>query len=302
MHPPPALATTLGVLGAASAAAASAPILAGWWARPRFDGHTALVTGAGSGIGAACAVELARRGADVALLGRRADRLQLVADQIHAQGRRALCLPCDVTDHAALGAAVHAAVAQMGGLHLALANAGASVNGRIEDTSIELWRRQLDLNVLGLISTAQHCLPHLRRTHGRLGLVGSVMAFLSIAGSGPYAASKAAVRSIGSTLRLELAGSGVSCTTLHPGFVASEIAQVDNDGVLHPERPDRRPAALMWPTERAASVMIDALHARHTDFVFTGHGRAAAALARHAPGLVELLLRRAGGGKPKAAR
>ncbi|MFM2248761.1 MAG: hypothetical protein RL071_4836 [Pseudomonadota bacterium] len=292
-------ATTLPHAGAALSTAVALglralPLGAGLFGGGRFDGQVALVTGAGSGIGEACALELARRGADLALLGRRADRLEAVAAAVRATGRRALSLPCDVTDHAALGAAVQAAVDGLGGLDLALANAGAGVNGRLEVTPVEQWRRQFELNVLGVVSTAQHCLPHLRARQGRLGLVGSVMGFLSLAGSGPYASSKAAVRSIGATLRLELAGSGVSCTTIHPGFVESEIAKVDNDGQLHPDRVDRRPSKVMWTADRAARVMVDALYDRKGDFVFTGHGKAAAFVAQHAPDLVELVLRVAG--------
>lgn len=72
-------------------------------------------------------------------------------------------------------------------------------------------------------------------------MVGSIAAYLPNPYVGAYGASKAAVNSIGKTLQVELKNSGVSCTTLHPGFVVSEIARVDNDGVWHPDRPDPRP-------------------------------------------------------------
>jgi short-subunit dehydrogenase len=86
----------------------------------------------------------------------------------------------------------------------------------------------------------------------------------------------------------------VSCTTLHPGFVASEIAQVDNEGAFHPEKVDRRPRALMWPTDRAARVMLDAIARRRREVVFTAHGKAAAWLGRHAPGLLHFAMSRTG--------
>jgi len=155
------------------------------------------------------------------------------------------------------------------------------------------WRRQLDVNVVGLALTARHALPHLRPTGGRIALVGSVAAFLPAPGTGAYAASKAAVHSIGETLAAELRGSGVSCTTLHPGFVESDIARVDNEGVFHDGRPDLRPARLMWPTDRAARVMVRAIHRRKRVYVFTGHGRIAAFLGRHAPFLMQQAMRRA---------
>ena len=134
--------------------------------------------------------------------------------------------------------------------------------------------------------TARHSLPYLRETEGRLGLVGSVAAFVPLAKNGAYVASKAAVRVIGETLAIELAGSGVSCTTMHPGFVESEIAQVDNSQVLHEERADRRPRQLMWTADDAARVMARALLRRRREFVFTQHGKLAAFLGRHAPGML----------------
>ena len=108
------------------------------------------------------------------------------------------------------------------------------------------------------------------------------------AGNGAYTASKYAVRAIGQTLSLELAGSGVSCTTLHPGFVASEIAQVDNQGHYSPERSDKRPAALMWPADRAARVMIDAIEKRKREYTFTAHGKLGAFIGQHMPGAIQL--------------
>ena len=105
------------------------------------------------------------------------------------------------------------------------------------------------------------------------------------------------MRSIGQVLSMELHGSGVSCTSLHPGFVASEIAQVDNQGHFHAERRDGRPRQLMWPTERAARVMVTAISRRRREVVFTGHGRLAAWLGRHAPELIHFAVTRGQGSR-----
>src|SRR5690606_10644278 len=137
--------------------------------------------------------------------------------------------------------AADAVVRQLGRLDVAMANAGFGVTGPIEALGFDEWRRQFDVNVIGAAMTAKHALPHLRAAKGRLGLVGSVAAFVPLAPFGPYAASKYALRAIGQTLAVELAGTGVSVTTLHPGFVESEIAQVDNTGVFNPGRADPRP-------------------------------------------------------------
>ncbi len=256
-----------------------------------FDGKVAWVTGGGSGIGASCALELGRQGARVAVSGRRGDKLQAVAEAIRAAGGVALAVPCDVSSDDDLSAAVAAVIAEWGQLDLVLANAGFGVAARFDKLTVADWERQFEVNVFGLLRTVYAAMPHLEQTGGRIGLVGSVMAWLTLPGSGPYAASKHSVRIIGETLAAELRGSGVSCTTLHPGFVASEIGQVDNAGRHDPSRKDPRPAQLMWTSDAAARVMVRALHRRRRQYVFTAHGRFAVFMAMHFPNLVYLLTR-----------
>lgn len=256
-----------------------------------FENKIVWVTGGGSGIGEALAMEFAKQGAKVVISGRRKERLDAVVANIgqeHGQGR-GLALPLDVTDEAAVYAAVQEIQSHFGGLDVAVANAGFGVAGRIEKLTAEDWRRQFDVNVVGLTTTVRAALPLLRESGGRVALLGSVMSQLTMPGNGAYASSKYAVRAIGQTLSMELAGSGVSCTTLHPGFVESEIGQVDNDGVFDEERRDPRPQRFMWTSARAAKVCVQAIASRKREFVFTGHGRVAAFLGRHFPSLNHLV-------------
>ena len=262
-----------------------------------FADKVVWITGGGSGIGAALAAEFARRGADVAVSGRRLDRLESVVASVQALGRRGLAVPCDVTSEADVAAAVATVVRTFGRLDVAVANAGFSVAGRIESLSAEAWRRQLDVNVVGVAITARHALPHLRETGGRLALVASVAAQITGPGFGAYAASKYAVRAIGQTLSAELHGSGVTCTTLHPGYVESEIARVDNDGTFHAERRDKRPAKLLWPADRAARTMVSAIGRRKREHVFTWHGKLGAFVGRHLPAVVHFAVTRSSGKK-----
>lgn len=257
-----------------------------------FLDHVAWITGSGSGIGRALALELAKQGAIVAVSGRRADRLEEVAREIEQAGGRALPVTCDVTDEADVARAVEAVVGAHGRLDIAIANAGFSVAGRIARLTAEDWRRQLDTNVVGAAITAKHALPHLERTKGRVALVGSVSSMLAAPGLGAYNASKFALRAVGFTLSMELEGTGVTCTLVHPGFVESEIAQVDNEGRFDATRADKRPRNLMWPADKAAREMLRAIRLRKREHVFTGHGKIGAALGKHAPGLAHFLLTR----------
>jgi NAD(P)-dependent dehydrogenase (short-subunit alcohol dehydrogenase family) len=258
----------------------------------RFEDKVVWITGGGSGIGRSLALEFAREGASLAVSGRRKEKLDAVVREVEALGCRAIAVTCNVTDEADVERAASEVITAFGRMDVAVANAGFAVAGRIEKLSAEEWRRQLDTNVVGLAVTARHALPHLRKTGGRLALIGSASSMMSTPNVGAYAASKYAVRAIGQALAAELHGSGVSCTTLHPGFVASEIGQVDNHGVHRPEFEDRRPQRLMWSSERAARVMVKAIAKRKREYVFTGHGKVGGFFGRHMPGVVHFLVTR----------
>lgn len=255
----------------------------------RFQQQVVWITGASAGIGRELARQFAAEGADVAVSARREDRLQEVVDEIEQRGRRGLAVLCDVTDEVAVAEAADRVARHFGRMDVAVANAGFGVIGRIDELAADDWRRQFDVNVVALAVTAKHALPHLRETRGRMVLVGSVASMVARAGAGPYSASKAAVRSIGQTLAMELHGTGVSAITIHPGFVESDIARTDNQGQFHPDAEDPRPAKLMWPTERAARVMLNAILQRKREYVFTGHGKLFGFLGRHWPASIHFI-------------
>lgn len=252
----------------------------------RFDDHVVWITGGGSGIGRALALEFARRGADVAVSGRRVDKLEAVVREIEGAGRRGLAVPCDVPDDDQVARAVESVAGQFGRIDVAVANAGRGVLGPFEDLTGEMWRGQFDVNLFGAVNTARRALPELRKTRGRMVFVGSVAGLICMPGNSAYSASKFAVRAVALTLAQELKGSGVTSTIIHPGFVASDITKIDNLGGFHSDYEDRRPGMLVWPADRAARVMVRAAAARKREFTFTGHGRIGAFLGKHFPGIV----------------
>ena len=128
----------------------------------RFENKVVWITGGGSGIGRALALAFAREGAAVAVSGRREERLQEVVQELESQGAKGLAVRCDVADEASVAEAVRKVVRGLGGLDVAVANAGFSVAGRIEKLSAADWRRQLDVNVIGAAMTARYAIPHLR--------------------------------------------------------------------------------------------------------------------------------------------
>ena len=248
-----------------------------------FQDHVVLITGASSGIGAALARELAHEGAKLVLMARRRDRLDSLSGELTARGAQVVVHAGDVTRRVDLDAAVALAVAQFGRLDMAIANAGFGVVGTVESLGIDDYRRQFETNVFAVLETIQACLPELRKTRGRLVLLGSVAGYISAPGSSPYSMSKFAIRALAEALGPELRPQGIAVTLISPGFVASEIRQVDNRGVHHAFAKEPLPAWLVMPTEVAARKIVTAAYRRRREAVITAHGNALVWLQRYAP-------------------
>ena len=261
--------------------------------RQRFAGSVVFITGASSGIGAALSLEFAREGADVVLAARRRDRLESVAAGIGAIGRRAVVAPCDVTREGDLERAAAAGRAAFGKLDVVVANAGFGVTGILERLSLDDYRRQLETNVFGVLRTVYATLDDLKKSRGRLVVIGSVSGYIALAGSSPYSMSKFAVRALADSLGHELAEHGVSVTLISPGFVESEIRQVDNRGILRTEKPAPRiPAPMVMATPTAARKIVGAVARRRREVVITALGKVSVFLHRHAPRLLAQIIRR----------
>lgn len=245
-----------------------------------FHGKVAWVTGASSGIGAATAHELARRGASVVLFARRQARLAELAKRISALGGEAIVVPGDVTVREDLDRAVRTALERFGHLDVVVANAGFGVAGRFDELRIDDFRRQFETNVFGVLMTVQAALPALLQSKGSLAIVGSVNGFVSLAGNAPYGMSKFAVRSLAESLWLELGPRGVAVTHVAPGFVESEIRMVNNEGKHTGKKSVDAPRWLVLSAEKAAQQIVRAIAARKREVVITGHGKLAVFLSR----------------------
>lgn len=178
-----------------------------------FAGLNALVTGGASGIGAATAALLTARGARVAVLDR------------DPSGAPEGCLPvaADVTDDAAVRAAVEEAAHELGGLHVLVGNAGIGATGTVEDNADDEWARVLDVNVLGLVRAARAALPHLRRAAAERPGSASITHTCSIAATAGlpqralYSASKGAVLSLTLAMAADHVREGVRVNCVNPG-------------------------------------------------------------------------------------
>jgi NAD(P)-dependent dehydrogenase (short-subunit alcohol dehydrogenase family) len=183
----------------------------------------AVVTGAGSGLGASMAQRFADAGMPVVALDIDAARAEETAVAIRDAGGKAISARVDVSDRASLESAAQAAREAFGGCSVLCANVGVQNFGLVEKLTEGEWRWVLDVNVLGVVNTANAFLPLMRETGGerRILVTASSGALVPGARLGAYTASKYAVMGIGETLRIELADEGIGVCTLFPAGMSS---------------------------------------------------------------------------------
>jgi NAD(P)-dependent dehydrogenase (short-subunit alcohol dehydrogenase family) len=191
-------------------------------------GQVVLITGAASGIGAAGARELHRRGAIVVLVDCDRDNLAQTAASI---GSDVLTAVADVTLMQQCQDAVDAALARHGRLDVVWANAGMASFGPLAHTDPTAWKRCIDVNVMGVFNTVRAALPAVMAQHGYIAVTASVSSFAHPPLMSAYAASKAAVEAMCNAWRIELAAHDVGVGAIHAAWVRTPLV---TEGALHP--------------------------------------------------------------------
>jgi NAD(P)-dependent dehydrogenase (short-subunit alcohol dehydrogenase family) len=190
----------------------------------RYDlaGNSVLITGAARGIGEGVARAAAARGARVALVGLEPDRLQALAQEL---GPQHAWFEADVTDQAAVDAAVAGAVEALGGIDVVLANAGVGNNNTVAVSPVEVVVRTIDVNLVGVVRTVSAALPHVIARRGYVCILASAASFTVLPGLAAYAASKAGAEAFGNALRLEVAHKGVKVGIVHPSWIDTDLVR-----------------------------------------------------------------------------
>jgi short-subunit dehydrogenase len=207
----------------------------------------ALITGASSGIGAAMAREMSRRGYSLVLLARRAELLEQLAGELPDT----IAIPCDVTD----SAAVHDAVKRAGPIDVAIANAGIGVTGyasKIIDEA-ELMMR---VNYFGMLYLFGAVVPAMiERRAGRFAGIASIAGLRGLPSASGYSASKAAMQAFLESARVELAPLGVRVTTVNPGFIATAMTEKNKFRMPFLMQPDAAARIIVDGIERGARIV-----------------------------------------------
>lgn len=242
-------------------------------------GKVAFVTGASSGIGEATALALAEEGARIALLARRADRLEQLVRRIKDAGGEAIPLVADATNEAELRTAIRHARETFGHIDILVNNAGVMLLGNIEGSDTEEWRHMLDINVLSVMLACHEILPIMKaQGGGDIVNISSVAGRQVKAGYSGYNASKWAVGAFSESLRQEVTKHHIRVTVIEPGMVATELrqhitdpairkAQLEGQRNITPLQAQDIAAAILFAVTRPPHVSVSEMLIRPTEQV-----------------------------------
>ncbi|MFY9753992.1 MAG: SDR family NAD(P)-dependent oxidoreductase [Candidatus Acidiferrales bacterium] len=203
---------------------------------PRLSGKVAFITGGGTGIGRAIALQFAREGARVVLAGRRKAPLDQVAQEIRTAGGESLTLACDVTDRAAVESALAATVRAFGRLDIVVNNAGAAVVAAADSTSDDDWHRLLAVNLTGTFFVSRAALPLLRHSGGgSIVNIGSVLGLVARKERAAYCAAKAGVTGLTKAMALDHAHERIRVNCICPSIIETELGAYTLSQTADPE-------------------------------------------------------------------
>jgi NAD(P)-dependent dehydrogenase (short-subunit alcohol dehydrogenase family) len=202
----------------------------------RLAGQVAWISGATSGIGEAAARLFAQEGAHVALVGRRVDLSQAIAEQINASGGQALAIACDVSREDHIRASIEETVAVFGGLQIVVNNAGMVQVKLLHECTDADWDLVMGVNVKSMFLATKHAHPHLRRNRrSYIVNIGSISSFVGQAKTPIYTTSKHAVLGLTRSIALDYAADGIRCNCVCPGITDTPMLREHLDATPDPE-------------------------------------------------------------------
>ena len=256
----------------------------------RFDGKTALITGASSGIGRETVLGFARAGADVVLVARRAGELAKVAKLARAHGVKALCVATDVTDPASVDACFRKAVARFGRVDIVVNNAGVLIPAPVVRMDPADLQRMLDVNLFGALHVMQAAVRQMRRQAegGHIVNVASLAGRRGYSPLGGYSATKFALVGMTEALRTELGGEKIGVSLVLPGVIETPMATA---AALNPVTSGFWPKRLNMPPAWVVWAVLAAVRLKLTEVAVPPGGALIEKIAALAPGAADQIVR-----------
>lgn len=276
-------------------------------AQQRLNGHTLwpvppinlkdkpiAITGAGTGIGLATAIQCAAAGMPVALAGRRKDKLDAGVEQIKASGGRAIAVVTDVSNPTDCQNLIDQTIEQFGSLYAVYANAGYGVETAVHETSDKAMRNIFETNYFGTLNTIRPALEHMRQNSaGHILICSSAIGKIGIPYYGAYCATKAAQTIIGRSMKHELQPLNIHVTTVHPVLTSTEFAKTAQAHSGGSRIADDMPRFLVQSPDRIASATLRALRRPRTEVWTSTLTRLIFGALIAFPGLADIALGRA---------
>lgn len=208
--------------------------------RERLLGKKAAVTGASSGIGRASALNLAREGADVALIARNRERLEETAEMIRKLGRKAVVIEADITDAEAVKKAVETSIDELGGLDIFHCNAGIYLRCPVKDLRMDQIRKLMEVDFYGCLNCVYAVLPFfLEKGSGHIVTTCSMDGKKGVPPDAAYVSAKFAMNGFFQVMRQELRGTGVNVSVIYPSRMDTpQIQHIDCPGITPKGNPD----------------------------------------------------------------
>jgi NAD(P)-dependent dehydrogenase (short-subunit alcohol dehydrogenase family) len=191
----------------------------------KFKNRVVVITGSGSGIGRACAIEFAKEGAQVVIADIILDAAKETVQLIEALGETAFAVETDVSKPASVQKLVEETTARFSAVHAIVNNAAIQVNKTVEDTSFEEWNQQLSINLGGVFLCSKYFLPHLRKTKGSIVNMSSVNGFFVEPTCAGYCATKAAIIGLTKAMAIDHGNQGVRVNCICPGYIDAGLAE-----------------------------------------------------------------------------
>ena len=249
-----------------------------------------IVTGASSGIGKACAIEFAQKGAHVVLVARSAAKLEILADQISSYGVLALPVVADVSQEDDCEKMIHQVLHQFGKIDVLINNAGISMRASFTDIDVSVLKKVMGVNFWGTVYCTRYALSSILENKGSVVGVSSIAGYKGLPGRTGYSSSKFAMHGFLESLRLENLKNGLHVLIACPGFTASNIRNtaLTGDGSSQGETP--RDEQKMMQPEEVASYIVDAVEMRKDRLTLTLNGKLTVLLNKFFPKWVDKLV------------